>query len=238
MPILKFSLNELVLKNDKHELHIEGINFEVGKTHGAVALIGESGLGKTTIFKSLFPKYIELWRLNSQHRFSANHSFDGKEFNEVDIQKNALPIKIGFANQLPYFLEGNTTLDNIFFPLKWTNANNLSQEKRVQYIETWSLADLAAKPLSLLSGGERQIVNLARAMVTNPDVVIIDESFSSMNEKLAEAYIYLLKDNYPDVCFIVTSHRHSDIVQFECPVFTLKKELGRAGHLVVTLEGY
>ncbi|MCI5164434.1 MAG: hypothetical protein D3917_20965 [Candidatus Electrothrix sp. AX5] len=45
MPIFKFSLNELVLTNDKRELRVEGINFDVGKTNCAVALIGESGMG-------------------------------------------------------------------------------------------------------------------------------------------------------------------------------------------------
>ncbi|MCI5119853.1 MAG: ATP-binding cassette domain-containing protein [Candidatus Electrothrix sp. AUS4] len=237
MPLFNFSLNELVLKNDTHELRVEGIKFKVGKDNCAVALIGESGMGKTTIFKSLFPKYLELWRMSKQHRLSVNHSFNGDKFDEIDIQKNRLPLTIGFANQSPYFLEENSTTDNIFFPLKWTNTSQISSEKQLEYLSTWRIDNIAAKPLSILSGGQRQIVNLARVMVTKPDVLIIDECFSSMNEKLAKFYITLLKENYSDVCFIVTSHRHSDIEQFECTSFTLKKEQGRAGYFVVTLEG-
>lgn len=237
MAIFSFSLNELVVKNDKHVLHIEGIKFVVGGDSCAVALIGDSGMGKTTIFKSLFPKYIELWNVNPQHRFSANHSFNGSDFTEVEIQQNRLPLRIGFANQLPYFLEDHTASENIFFPLRWTKTDQLSEEERSQYIAKWKLNRLAESRLSILSGGERQMVNLARAMVINPDVVIIDECFSSMNEKLAESYITLLKNEYSDVCFIVTSHRHSDIEHFECEALNLKKERARRGCFVVTLEG-
>ena len=104
-------------------------------------------------------------------------------------------------------------------------------------MEKWKLDSLATKPLSILSGGQRQMVNLARTLVIKPDVVIIDECFSSMNEALAESYITLLKDEYCDVCFIVTSHRKSDIERFECAALKLKKEQTNRGYSVVTLAG-
>ncbi|WP_369334490.1 ATP-binding cassette domain-containing protein [Candidatus Thiosymbion oneisti] len=53
-------------------------------------------------------------------------------------------------------------------------------------MEKWGLGDFAEKPLSILSGGQRQLVNLARALVIKPGIVIIDECFSSMNENMAK----------------------------------------------------
>jgi ABC-type multidrug transport system ATPase subunit len=226
-----------VITDKKHILHIEGINFTIGEDSCAIAMIGESGVGKTTIFKSLFPKYIELWSADKRFRFSAEHSFNGKTFNEKSIQQNKLPLRIGFANQLPYFLEEHTASENIFFPLKWKKANQMSTETRKEYLDKWELSNLAKKPLSILSGGQRQMVNLARSIVIEPDALIIDECFSAMNDELAEWYITFLKNEYSNICFIITSHRKSDIEKFECTTLKLKKEQTIRGYFVVTAEG-
>ncbi len=229
-----FSLHELVIRNEKHVLRIEDISFSVGNKSCAIALIGESGIGKTTIFKSLFPIYIRNWSLKPGFSFSAHHSFNNKLYTDKEIKSNRMPTTIGFASQLPFFIEECSASDNIFFPMKWTRNSTITNEQKKDYIEKWGLTKIAEKPMSILSGGQRQLVNLARALVLHPGVVIIDECFSSMNEEMAKKYIAFLSKEYSSTCFIVTSHRKTDIRNFGCPVLNLKRQQTRRGHFVVT----
>nr|WP_279381418.1 ATP-binding cassette domain-containing protein [Candidatus Thiosymbion oneisti] len=95
-------------------MHIEDISFSIGNESCAVALVGESGMGKTTIFKSLFPRFINDWSIEPGFRFSAKHSFNNTSYTDREIQRNIMPTTIGFASQLPFFLEEHTASDNIF----------------------------------------------------------------------------------------------------------------------------
>ncbi len=236
MKKFSFLLQELVITNKRHTLHVENISFSIGQSSNTVALIGESGMGKTTIFKSLFPRYIENWSLEPGFRFAANHSYDNVPFTNQDIRQNKLPTSIGFASQSPFFLEDYTASDNIFYPLDWTKRGNFSADEKNCYLDKWKISKLADKPLSILSGGQRQLVNLARALVINPKIVIIDECFSSMNESMAKQYISFLKEDYPDTYFIVTSHRKTDIRTFDCAILNLKRVDTKRGHSAVTAK--
>jgi ABC-type multidrug transport system ATPase subunit len=231
-----FSLDELVIKNKEHVLRIKNVTFSVGNESCAVALIGESGIGKTTIFKSLFPRYVADWSLEPGFRFIANHTFKGVPFTDNEIKKNQIPTIIGFASQLPYFIEEHTARENVFFPLRWAKSNGFDVEEKQAYLEKWELNDIADKPMSILSGGQRQLVNLARALVLRPGVVIIDECFSSMNEEMARHYIAFLSSKYSETCFVVTSHRRTDIEHFNCPILRLNRE-ERGREFVVTAKG-
>ena len=63
MGSFKFNLKKLRIGHRGRSLTIEGVNFELAQEQHSMAILGESGMGKTTIFKSLFPKYISLWEL-------------------------------------------------------------------------------------------------------------------------------------------------------------------------------
>lgn len=232
-----FLLRELVISNKRHMLRIEDVSFSVGNESCAVALIGESGMGKTTIFKSLFPRYISDWSQEPGFQFSAEHAFNDKPYTDTEIRNNQMPTTIGFASQLPFFIEDCSAVDNIFFPLKWSKKNNLTNDQKQVYLEKWQLGHIAKKPMSILSGGQRQLVNLARALVLHPGVVIIDECFSSMNEEMAKKYIKFLANEYSNTCFVVTSHRKTDIRNFNCAILKLERVQTRRGYSVVTANG-
>ena len=95
---------------------------------------------------------------------------------------------------------------------------------------------MAKNKIGILSGGEKQLINVARMLVLRPEIAIIDECFSSMNEEMAFKYINIIMHNFKDVIFIVTSHRKSDISVFGCKFIRLKKEKRRSGDYYVTQE--
>lgn len=230
-----FDLRELTISNRNHSLMIEGINFTLEPPHRSMSLLADSGIGKTTIFKSLFSKYIELWSIEKPFRFECKHSYNKYSFDNKDIQKNRIPISIGFASQFPYFLESQTGYQNIFAPLKWRKIN-WSEEEKEKHIELFCLQNIASRQLSILSGGERQLINIARMMVLSPSIAIIDECFSSMNEQMAHTHINILKDKFPNTLFLITSHRTNDINSFSGKSLSLKRKQYKSGKFFVTQE--
>jgi len=231
----KFDLKELTIGDKKHTLTIEGIHFCLNSPERSIALLGDSGMGKTTIFRSLLSKYVQKWSLHSSFRFDCVHKLNDREFSAEDIQNDRRIVKIGFATQFPYFFESQTVFENVFAPLKWKKLK-LDRKNKEEYLKKFGLDTLTQKSISILSGGQRQLANIARMLVVKPQLAIIDECFSSMDEKMAYEKIKFILDYFNDIIFLVTSHRQSDVEAFGGKVIRLKKEQHRSGKFYVTQE--
>lgn len=220
---LDFNLNHLKIGKKGKFLEIKGIKFSLADTEYVVALIGESGLGKTTIYKSLFSTYVNLWKSESEIEFACNHNIKNVAWDNEKILKGKEKPNFGFATQVPYFYSYKTVEQNLFLPLKWLEGVNADKNFKENYLTKFELQDLRNQEMHQLSGGQRQIVNLARVFLSNPDLVIIDESFSNMNENLAEKYFNLIRTNYPQTIIFLTSHRTADIIKFKAKQVQLTK---------------
>ena len=73
MSNFKFNLSKLKIGNRAPTLTIEGINFELTPTSRFLAIVGDSGIGKTTIFKSLFPNYLKMWKSEGTLEIECKH---------------------------------------------------------------------------------------------------------------------------------------------------------------------
>lgn len=220
---LDFNLNHLKIGKKGRCLEIKGIKFSLTGTEQVVALIGESGLGKTTIYKSLFSTYVNLWKTESDIEFTCNHKINNVQWDNEKILKGKEKPNFGFATQVPYFYSFKTVEENLFLPLKWLDGINVDKEFKESYLSKFELQHLRSQDMHQLSGGQRQIVNLARVFLSNPDLVIIDESFSNMNESLAQKYFNLIRTNYPNTIIFLTSHRTADITKFQAKQVQLVK---------------
>jgi len=231
--MFEFDLKRLRIQNRKAMLTIEGIKFNLAENEKSFAILGDSGIGKTTIFRSLFSRYLESWSIERHFTFDCLHKFDGREFDHNDILKNKNIPSIGFATQAPYFFNSETVFENIFLPLKWKKLK-MSDEDKNKYISLFELNELKSMNVSILSGGQKQLINIARMLVLKPQIAIIDECFSSMNEGMSSQYINILKTRFNDVIFLITSHRKFDVEKFGCRYISLYKEQFRGGGYYVT----
>lgn len=236
MNYFEFNLKELVISHGCNVLTIEGIKFEIDSVNRSIAILAESGMGKTTIFKSLLSNYLKIWSSSRPFNFSCCHKFNGVEHTEIDLIKNKLQFSIGFATQSPYFFESHSVRDNIFAPLKW-KGKSLEEARKEEYVEKFGLAELSDRKMFILSGGQRQLVNLARMLVLSPQLAIIDECFSSMNEEMAHEKINHIKDTFEETIFLITSHRKTDIATFDGKIIELEKRVHRSGKTYVTQGG-
>jgi ABC-type multidrug transport system ATPase subunit len=233
--ILKFNLNRLMLSSRSRTLIIEGVHFELTPAKKYLAILGDSGIGKTTVFKSLFPVYLNIWKLDGTVELECEHEIDGQKITLQTILENKLDNVIGFATQVPYFFDERTVGENLFFPLKWKNLVWEDDQKK-EYLANFELTELANAKMSELSGGERQLLNIARMLILKPRLAIIDECFSNMDERLSSKTIQIIQKKYQDTYFLFTSHRKTEIDLFNADTRLLIKQFFRSGKPYVTLH--
>ena len=170
--------------------------FEDGKTY---AIVGESGIGKTTLAKLALRYYEPITgqiRLNNQ------------ELESVD--ESGLYKKIKYVSQTPY-LFNDTIAHNITMlheydektihdVLEYTNLAKLANQT-----DNEKIGDFGSK----ISGGEKQRIALARALLSKPEIIFFDEPTSSLdpeNQKLVERMIF----NLTNITRIVITHNQEE----------------------------
>lgn len=139
-------------------------------------IIGPSGSGKTTLLSLLgcviYPSYGDLW-------------VDGQYINSLNATKLArLRLEtIGFVFQSFNLLAPLTAEENVELPLKLLGLNSSERKKRVQKaLETVGMIERRKNLPKALSGGQQQRIAIARALVTNPKMILCDEPTASLDK--------------------------------------------------------
>lgn len=145
-----------------------------------LGIMGPNGAGKSTFIKAL-----------SLLEQSAQGSIFFKEKNITSDLSIEMRRKFAVAMQQPLLLD-TTVFQNVAVGLKLRKLPRREINKRVSYwLEKFQISQLAKKQAFHLSGGEAQRVNLARAMVLEPEVLFLDEPFSALD---FPTKVQLLKD--------------------------------------------
>ena len=173
---MKFSDNGLVVKDLRKAIDnnviLKNITFSV-QDGQILAIVGDSGSGKTTLLKTI-NRMIEIDRgeilLN-------NRSI--KDMDPIALRRSACMML-----QTPTMLDG-TVQDNIEFGLKLRGDLISQRSKIIQAIKDAGLPKkFLSKDAAKLSGGEQQRVSLARLMVLEPKVLLLDEPTAALDQKL------------------------------------------------------
>jgi spermidine/putrescine ABC transporter ATP-binding subunit len=139
-----------------------------------VTLLGPSGCGKTTILRSI---------AGLVNPTAGDITIAGRRVNEVPIHQR----NIGLVFQNYALFPHKTVFDNIAFGLKYRSvAKSVIAEKVARALEMVRLPGVAKKLPSELSGGQQQRIALARAIVIEPDVLLLDEPLSALDANLRE----------------------------------------------------
>ncbi|MEE3481555.1 MAG: ABC transporter ATP-binding protein [Lachnospiraceae bacterium] len=150
---------------------LKNINLEIEKGE-LVTLLGPSGCGKSTLLRCL---------AGLETVTSGNILLDGKDITQTSAKDRG----IGMVFQ-QYSLFPNMTVEkNVAFGLKMQKKDNVEIKKRVKDIlEIVGLSDRREAYPSQLSGGQQQRAALARALVTEPKVLLLDEPLSAIDALL------------------------------------------------------
>lgn len=139
-----------------------------------VTLLGPSGCGKTTLLRML---------AGLETPTQGDIFIKGKRINDTPIHRRNL----GMIFQNYALFPHKTIFDNVAFGLKYRSASKDQMKERVEKaLETVRLPGVGSRMPSQLSGGQQQRIALARAIVIEPDVLLMDEPLSALDENLRE----------------------------------------------------
>ncbi|RXJ70054.1 ABC transporter ATP-binding protein [Halarcobacter ebronensis] len=189
--------------NDTKEL-LKDINIEI-KEREKIALIGASGSGKTTLAQIIAGFYE---KKNGEIKYN--------NINIDEIDKNTLRDEVFLVLQMPILF--NNTLK---FNITMGNENIEDEEiykaleiaQLTQYVKKMpnGLDTIVGKHGIRLSGGQRQRLSIARMIITNPSVIILDESTSALDVHTEAKLFNGLKDILKDKTVITIAHRLSTV---------------------------
>lgn len=195
------ALNKTYTEGPQKVQVLADINFEIF-AGDRIAIIGSSGSGKTTLLNMLGGLDLPS---------SGTVELAGKDFAKLN-QKQRGQLRnqhLGFVYQFHHLLPEFTALENAAMPL--LIAGKSMKEAKAQALKLLEKVNMAAraehKPAEL-SGGERQRIALARALVTNPSCVLLDEPTGNLDQETAaqvQALIQELAQN-SGTAFVIVTH--------------------------------
>ena len=184
-------------------------HFEIER-HGITALIGPNGAGKTTFF-NLMPGF--------DTPNTGTWQFDGKDMAHVQPEKVA---RMGMVRtfQLTKVMSRLTVLDNMLlgapvqpgegmfralFPGMWKRQEKENVEKAEALLERFLLIKKKNDYAGALSGGQRKLLEMARALMSDPQLVMLDEPMAGVNPALKQSlldHIMALREEGTTVLFV------------------------------------
>tara|TARA_B100000945_G_C20198544_1_gene510331 strand:+ start:21 stop:740 length:720 start_codon:yes stop_codon:yes gene_type:complete len=203
-------------KIGQNSLHVlKGINLQVNQGE-LVAIMGSSGSGKSTLLNII-------GMLDNYD--TGSYTLDNVTIKNLDETQAAKYRNqfLGFVFQSFNLINYKTALENIALPLYY---QGISRKKRQQialeYLDKVGLSEWAEHLPSELSGGQKQRIAIARALASQPKVLLADEPTGALDSQTSEEVMALIKKiNKEGKTILVVTHEH-EIANMCARIITLK----------------
>lgn len=209
-----------------------------------VGLLGRNGAGKTTTFRMVMGMIVPE---------SGQVIFEGHDITKLPMFKRAR-LGMGYLSQEPSVFQRMTVEDNLLAILETMAIGKSRRRQRAaDLIERFGLDEVVHSQARFLSGGERRKLEIARAMVTNPSLILLDEPFSGVDpiavEELQGEIRRLVASG---VSVLITDHNvertlevsdkayiidHGKVIAEGAPRDIIQNELVRKSYLGQTFRG-
>jgi iron(III) transport system ATP-binding protein len=168
---------------------VKNVSFKIEKEGEIVSLLGPSGIGKTTILRTI---------AGLQNLESGKILFKGKVIssNDYNLEPEKRNIALSFQDNslFPHY----TVIENINFGVK-RNSKSKFKYTAEDLIKILKLNGLSKKFPHQISAGEAQRVSLARALMSKPDLLLLDEPFSNIDQSFKEELQLKIKKLLKDI---------------------------------------
>ncbi len=176
---------------------------------GITVLFGPSGSGKSTLLAAVSGL---LAPDSGTVRLADTTWLDTKRGVSMPVHRR----RVAFVFQSPALFPHMTALENVMYGMSKNVPHDTNVERAKKLLATWDVAALAARMPSRFSGGEAQRVALARAFATSPDVVLMDEPFSALDDVRRRALAKRVKEVVEELrvpaIFVTHSVREAETV--------------------------
>lgn len=189
---------------------LRNIRFRLRKGE-TLGIVGKTGAGKTTLLKLLLREF---------DQYEGEIRFGGREISEYTL--HALRSSIGYVPQ-DHFLFSATVKENIAFACPEAEEEEVIKAAKLAHVHE----DIEQFPDGYetivgergvsLSGGQKQRISIARALLLNPEVLVLDDSLSAVDAKTEEQILKALKENRVGKTTMIAAHRlsaiqHADLI--------------------------
>ena len=195
---MKIELKNINKSFDKKHI-LKDISFSI-KSGRALGFLGRNGAGKTTTIRIL----MDIFRGDTGEIL-----LDGKKFNREEYKIGYLPEERGMYQKV-------NILDQLIYFGELRGMSRKSAKESVEkLLKKLGIVEYANKKLETLSKGNQQKVQLAEALITDPDIIILDEPFSGLDPVNAQSLKNIIKENIAkDKIVIFSSHQMSQVEEF------------------------
>lgn len=222
---------------------VNDVNFTVGQ-RSIVGLLGRNGAGKTTSFRMTIGMIIP---------DGGKVFFEGHDVTKMPMYKRAR-LGMGYLSQEPSVFQRLTVRENLLAILETMAIGNAERKRRADdLIERFSLGEVRKSQARFLSGGERRKLEIARAMVTNPSLILLDEPFSGVDPiAVEELQVEIRRLVASGVSILITDHNvertlevadkayimdHGKVIAEGTPKDIIQDELVKKSYLGQTFKG-
>jgi ATP-binding cassette, subfamily C, bacterial LapB len=187
---------------DQNHQTLKDINLKI-KEGEKVAILGKIGSGKSTLLKLI---------MNLYEPTSGSVLIDGLDTRQID--PTDLRHAIGSVPQEPFLFMG-TIKDNLTIGEQYISDEELLRVSKIAGLDEFLGKHEAGYDLLVgergegLSGGERQSVTLARALISDPNIIMLDEPTNSMDKQTEKSFINRLQNIVSTKTLIVVTHKTS-----------------------------
>ncbi|MCO4783864.1 MAG: ABC transporter ATP-binding protein [Candidatus Cloacimonetes bacterium] len=181
------------LSLQKGNFSIHDLNFELlaSKTH---VLLGPSGSGKTLLLEAI---------LGMNQVSGGTISLNASLLNNVSIESRSISYVPQDLSLFPHL----NVRKNILYPLQFSKSK-LDEDRLSRLCSILDIENLLTRSIQFLSGGEKQRVAIARSLMTENEVLILDEPFSSLHQELRQELWVQLKQIQKEfrLCIFMVTH--------------------------------
>jgi lipopolysaccharide export system ATP-binding protein len=209
-----------------------------------VGLLGRNGAGKTTTFRMIMGMIAPN---------EGSVIFEGHDITKLPMYKRAR-LGVGYLSQEPSIFQRLTVRENLYAILETMSITKIERNQKADMlIERFALTEVAQSQGRFLSGGERRKLEIARAMVTDPSLILLDEPFSGVDpitvEDLQQEIRQLVASG---VSILITDHNvertlevvdkayiidHGKVIGAGTPAEIIRNETIRKSYLGNTFAG-
>jgi putative ABC transport system ATP-binding protein len=179
---------------------LDGVSLDIEKGE-FVAIVGRSGSGKTTMLDLMGL----LLRPTSGHLFIDD--VDTSKLGDRELARMRA-LKVGFVFQEYNLLSGLNVLENVMLPLRYVRADKNGRQRAAELLDRVGLTDRIKHRPTELSGGQAQRVAIARSMVNQPSLILLDEPTGAVDTETAQQLVDLLKrlNREDQVTIVIVTH--------------------------------
>ena len=208
------------------ETALEDVNFDI-RQGDYIAMIGPNGGGKTTLLKLMLGLLKpDKGRIRVMGQ-PASHAAPNLGYVRQDVHIHSnFPI-----TAIDVVLMGKLDRNK-----RWGRTSAANRKEAMSALERLEMADHAEKKIGELSGGQRQRVFIARALVTDPKLLLLDEPTASIDTKGQAEFFAMLKDLNKDVTILVVSHDLFAISRYVKSVACVNRQLHYHNQAEITGE--